>query len=537
MLLQTKSKSELFQSDIEMFNSPFLSYRKEPEAEVKKELDPEAKAAILRETIPIEERIIVFKQMLEEKDVSLTDLFALSFISSYKLLSWQVSAFSTWEKELHKIVFDERYLLLTSKERKNVFDDFVRDRAEMEREERRKQYKQARDDFRQLLEESDVTSKTSFSSFSQKQGKDERFRKIEKLRERETLFQDYINELRKKERDDKSSRKEKVSYLKCIQIHDSIVSSIQAKKDFFEMLKELHERDRLDKRTRWSEVKDELRHDVRYEQLESSSLREELFNTFVSNHVTEPTAESKEEQKERLKKERTEASLRERQKEVEKELSTHLKEREKEQEKVRRSEAIETFTAILVDLIKSEDYSWREARSILKNDNRIDLCEVLSREEKELFFNQHLQSLHKKKRDKFREALSEIKSIDIFKAEWRDVRRLIKDDPRFLKFSSSDRRAEREFRDYVEDRLIQAKNEFKDFLKETKILTYKSKKLIDESDQHLQDIVAILQNDQRYLILDCIEDERREILLNYVDDLERKGPPPPPTATEPPAKK
>ena len=33
---------------------------------------------------------------------------------------FQVSAFSTWEKELHKIVFDPRYLLLTSKERKQV---------------------------------------------------------------------------------------------------------------------------------------------------------------------------------------------------------------------------------------------------------------------------------------------------------------------------------------------------------------------------------------------------------------------------------
>ena len=28
--------------------------------------------------------------------------------------------FSTWEKELHKIVFDSRYLLLTSKERKQA---------------------------------------------------------------------------------------------------------------------------------------------------------------------------------------------------------------------------------------------------------------------------------------------------------------------------------------------------------------------------------------------------------------------------------
>jgi transcription elongation regulator 1 len=122
-----------------------------------------------------------------------------------------VSAFSTWEKELHKIVFDERYLLLTSKERKNAFDDYVRDRAEIEREERRKQYKQAREDFRQLLEESEVTSKVSFSSFSQKYGKDERFRKIEKLREREQLFQEYTNDMRRRERDEKFLKREKVS--------------------------------------------------------------------------------------------------------------------------------------------------------------------------------------------------------------------------------------------------------------------------------------------------------------------------------------
>lgn len=32
----------------------------------------------------------------------------------------QVSAFSTWEKELHKIVFDPRYLLLSPEERKQV---------------------------------------------------------------------------------------------------------------------------------------------------------------------------------------------------------------------------------------------------------------------------------------------------------------------------------------------------------------------------------------------------------------------------------
>lgn len=36
------------------------------------------------------------------------------------LFQYQVSAFSTWEKELHKIVFDPRYLLLGPEERKQV---------------------------------------------------------------------------------------------------------------------------------------------------------------------------------------------------------------------------------------------------------------------------------------------------------------------------------------------------------------------------------------------------------------------------------
>lgn len=43
-----------------------------------------------------------------------------ALIAALLNLSLQVSAFSTWEKELHKIVFDPRYLLLNSEERKQV---------------------------------------------------------------------------------------------------------------------------------------------------------------------------------------------------------------------------------------------------------------------------------------------------------------------------------------------------------------------------------------------------------------------------------
>ena len=73
--------------------------------------------------------------------------------------SFQVSAFSTWEKELPKIVFDHRYSLLSAKERKNVFDIFTRNKAEEERKERNSKLKEKKDQFKSLLEDSEITSR------------------------------------------------------------------------------------------------------------------------------------------------------------------------------------------------------------------------------------------------------------------------------------------------------------------------------------------------------------------------------------------
>lgn len=53
--------------------------------------------------------------------------------------------------------------------------------------------------------------RSSFSEFAQKYGKDDRFRIIEKIRERESLFNEFIVEIRKKEKDDKIHKKEQVS--------------------------------------------------------------------------------------------------------------------------------------------------------------------------------------------------------------------------------------------------------------------------------------------------------------------------------------
>lgn len=61
----------------------------------------------------------------------------------------------------------------------------------------------------------------------------------------------------------------------------------------------------------------------------------------------------------------------------------------------------------------------------------------------------------------------------------------------------------------------------------------RSRKLIQESEQHLKDVEKILQNDKRYHVLECVPDERRKLIMFYIEDLDRRGPPPPPTASEP----
>lgn len=172
-------------------------------------IEAEVRAAKERAVVPLEVRVKSFKEMLAEKDVS---------------------AFSTWEKELHKIVFDARYLLLTSKERKQVFERYVKERAEDERREKRNKLRERKDAFRKLLSEAHLHGKwvkqwitkynhttcvyvdrSSFSDFAQKYAKDERFKNVEKMREREGLFNEYLIEVRKREKEEKSHRRDQVT--------------------------------------------------------------------------------------------------------------------------------------------------------------------------------------------------------------------------------------------------------------------------------------------------------------------------------------
>ena len=88
-------------------------------------------------------------------DVSVTCCSAYPLSCSHG----QVSAFSTWDKELPKFCFDKRYLLLSTKERRAAFEDFIRERADEERREKKSKLKEVKEGFRMLLAEAKLTPK------------------------------------------------------------------------------------------------------------------------------------------------------------------------------------------------------------------------------------------------------------------------------------------------------------------------------------------------------------------------------------------
>ncbi|XP_035912606.1 transcription elongation regulator 1 [Anopheles stephensi] len=529
-------------------------------------MEAEARAARERTLIPLDVRMKSFREMLRELDVS---------------------AFSTWEKELHKIVYDARYLLLTSKERKQVFEKYVKDRADEERREKRNKMRQKRDDFRALMESAHLHGKASFSEFAQKYGKDERFKVIEKIRERESLFNEYIVEVRKREKEEKQHRKE------------------QIKKDFLAMLRE---RGDINRHTRFSDIRKKIESDSRFKAIVEHSQREELFEEHIkvlkeekrkakekerekelkerNNHRNEQqrgsrrsrdrsrdrrsrsaerdanqtakgtnnedgTAakdESKEDedegedcntsdedeierqQKERDRKARAEASIKEREKEVQRTLATHLRDRDKERQHHQRDEAMRHFNALLADLVRNADLTWKEVKKLLKKDHRWELIAMLDRDDRERLFNEHIANLVRKKRDKFREMLDEIPSLELT-SQWKEIKKIIRDDSRYLKYNSSER-GEREFRDYIKDKTASAKLAFRELLQECKFITHKSFELYRENANHLREVEDILRNDRRYLVLHHIAAERTQMVLAHLEELHKRGPPPPPTASE-----
>ena len=138
-----------------------------------------------------------------------------------------------------------------------------------------------------------------------------------------------------------------------------------------------------------------------------------------------------------------------------------------------------------------------------------------------------------KKKENYRKLLEECKEINL-DSTFKEIKKLIKEDPRYSRYSSSDRKCEKAFNEFLKDKVVKAKAAFKELLQETKKITDKSLSLVREADSgHMVEIIELLSKDKRYLDLEPMQEERSALLTSYLEELEKRGPPPPPTASEP----
>merc|ERR1719495_1701238 len=236
------------------------------------------------------------------------------------------------------------------------------------------------------------------------------------------------------------------------------------------------------------------------------------------------------------KAERVAAALAARQEAVKADMAGHLRDRDKERESHLHTEAVNAFSALLADLIRAPDFSWKEAKKILKKDSRYEALTggeaALDKSERERLFDTHIDELIAKKKTAFRSLLEEQKEVAL-DAAFKDIKKLIKEDPRYTKFSTSDKKCEKEFVAWLRDRVSKARGDYRQLLQETKLITHKSLQMIkDKEGNHMEDIEEVLSTDSRYHIMEPLNDDRADILMSYLEELERRGPPPPPTATD-----
>nr|XP_034580048.1 pre-mRNA-processing protein 40A isoform X2 [Setaria viridis] len=233
-----------------------------------------------KKTMPVAGKINVTpleeKTSEEEPVVYATKTEAKNAFKSL-LESVNVESDWTWEQTMRVIINDKRYgALKTLGERKQAFNEYLNQRKKFEAEEKRIKQRKARDDFLAMLEEcKELTSSTRWSKAILMFEDDERFKAVERPREREDLFEGYLVELHKKEK------------AKAIEEHRRHVAEYKAFLESCDFIKAT---------TQWRKVQERLEDDERCSRLEKID-RLNVFQDYIRY------LEKEEEEQKRIQKE------------------------------------------------------------------------------------------------------------------------------------------------------------------------------------------------------------------------------------------
>ncbi|EPS71108.1 hypothetical protein M569_03648, partial [Genlisea aurea] len=140
----------------------------------------------------------------------------------------------TWDQAMRVIINDRRYGALRSLgERKQAFNEFLGQKKKRDAEEKRVKQKRSKEEFKVMLQEcKDLTSAMRWSKAISMFEKDERFQAVERMKDREDLFEAHLEDLKKKERAKalEEHRRQKVEYIEYLKSCDFIKASSQWRK-------------------------------------------------------------------------------------------------------------------------------------------------------------------------------------------------------------------------------------------------------------------------------------------------------------------
>ncbi|PHT67135.1 hypothetical protein T459_31560 [Capsicum annuum] len=219
--------------------------------------------------------------------------------SAFKTLleSANIGSDCTWDQAMRAVINDWRYGALKSLgERKQAFNE-VSLQKKLEAEKRRVKQKKAREHFRIMLEDCKELSPSSrWSKAISLFEHDERFKAVERAKDREDLFEDYVEELEKKEHAKalEEQKRNRVEYLEFLKSCDFIKASSQ-----------------------WRKVQDRLEADERCSRLEKID-RLEIFQEYIRD------LESKEEEQRKLRMEELRKAERKNRDEFRKLMEEHV---------------------------------------------------------------------------------------------------------------------------------------------------------------------------------------------------------------------
>ncbi|EGN93056.1 hypothetical protein SERLA73DRAFT_79097 [Serpula lacrymans var. lacrymans S7.3] len=348
--------------------------KQEEEARAAKEKElAEAKKLQLnmpqRVDLSLDEGKALFKTLLREKDVN---------------------PLHPWDTSLPLFISDPRYVLLPSvSARRDAFDEYCRERIREKRQQGVQKEKEAanpKEEYNRLLSEEVKSTRTSWSDFRRTWKKERRFWGWGRDdREREKRFKEYLKELGEKKR----------------------AAAQKAEADFFILLKESGD---VKHDSAWKDIKRKISGDSRYDAVGSSSLREELFNTFVkAQHPSSPKGKEDENNRqdsqpddpssevdmEQKRKERRERAVKEREGKVKAHLGRLEADIGRSKMGLNKEEGEREFRTLLTDAVRDPQVTWDSILPQLKTDPRFTNSPLPINQQIHLF-QSHMKQLHTK---------------------------------------------------------------------------------------------------------------------------------------------